>query len=535
MDKALKMGQASAKGSFWLFLGKMLSTVILAIGVIVLGWFISETDYGLYTIALIPATTFLLFQDWGIGSAMTKYCASYRATDRENELRKIIVAGLTFEFVAGIVLTVISLVLSNFIASTIFGNPDSAFLISFVSITILSTSVFVGSQAIFVGFQRMRLISITLICQSVTQGVFSPLLVYLGYGAWGAIAGFTLASITTGVTAVVLLYFSIFRKLPKSEPVSRSMYQTLRPLLKYGIPLAIASISAGLLTQIFSFIMGSSVDLATIGNYRIAANFAVLLSFFTVPITTNLFPTFSKLDPQNDQALLKTVFTSSAKYTAFFLVPATMALMVLSQQIIGTLYASKWPYAPLFLSLYVITYLFSLFGHLSVNSFLTAIGETKTLMKLHIGNLSVGIPLALILIPSFGIVGLISSMIISGLPTVLIGLYWTSKHYSVKVDFKVSAKIFLASITAAVTTYLFLSFFTAVAWVMLTVGVLIFLTMYLITAPLIGAINQTDINNLKAMFSGLGVISRLLEIPLKLMEKSLKLSLKRAEKYTANI
>ena len=55
MDKALEMGQASAKGSLWLFIGKMLSTVILAIGVIVLGWFISESDYGLYTIALIPA------------------------------------------------------------------------------------------------------------------------------------------------------------------------------------------------------------------------------------------------------------------------------------------------------------------------------------------------------------------------------------------------------------------------------------------------------------------------------------------------
>jgi hypothetical protein len=44
----------------------------------------------------------------------------------------------------------------------------------------------------------------------------------------------------------------------------------------------------------------------------------------------------------------------------------------------------------------------------------------------------------------------------------------------------------------------------------------------LTVAPLIGAINQTDINNLRAMFSGLGIISKLLEIPLILMEKLLK-------------
>jgi hypothetical protein len=61
----LKMGRVSATGSFQLFIGKVLSTVILAVGSIIVGIFILESDYGLYTIALIPATTMLLFQDWG--------------------------------------------------------------------------------------------------------------------------------------------------------------------------------------------------------------------------------------------------------------------------------------------------------------------------------------------------------------------------------------------------------------------------------------------------------------------------------------
>jgi hypothetical protein len=57
---------------------------------------------------------------------------------------------------------------------------------------------------------------------------------------------------------------------------------------------------------------------------------------------------------------------------------------------------------------------------------------------------------------------------------------------------------------------------------MLTIGVTLFLATYLITAPLIGALNQKDIDNLRAMFSGLGIMSRLLEIPLTLLEKPLK-------------
>ena len=101
MDETLKLGKDSATGGLHLFFGKTLSTVILAVGTIVLGWFILEGDYGLYAIALIPAATLLLFQDWGVGQAMTRYCAQCRATNNEGTLRKIIVAGLTFEVASG--------------------------------------------------------------------------------------------------------------------------------------------------------------------------------------------------------------------------------------------------------------------------------------------------------------------------------------------------------------------------------------------------------------------------------------------------
>src|SRR3990170_6208897 len=99
MDKALTIGQTSAIGSVQLFIGRILSTVIAAVGTIILGYlFIHEGDYGLYTIALIPHATMLLFLDWGVGPAMIKYCAQCRAANKEGDARKIIAAGLTFEF-----------------------------------------------------------------------------------------------------------------------------------------------------------------------------------------------------------------------------------------------------------------------------------------------------------------------------------------------------------------------------------------------------------------------------------------------------
>ena len=52
MDKALEMGKSSATGSFHLLLGVAGSTVIMAIGTIVLGMLLPQKDVGLYGMAL---------------------------------------------------------------------------------------------------------------------------------------------------------------------------------------------------------------------------------------------------------------------------------------------------------------------------------------------------------------------------------------------------------------------------------------------------------------------------------------------------
>jgi O-antigen/teichoic acid export membrane protein len=232
-----------------------------------------------------------------------------------------------------------------------------------------------------------------------------------------------------------------------------------------------------------------------------------------------LFPAFSKLDPKSELQLLRTVFTSAIKYAALFMVPATMVTIVLSEPLVGTLFGQKWVHAPFFLTLYVINNLFVLFGYLITSSFLAGVGETKILLKLSLLQLSFGIPLAFILIPTYGITGVILGTLFYDVPGMFLGLYWLWKHYSVKPDFKVSAKIFLAAAIATLATYFSFNLFITTDWLKLAIGGTIFLTIYIITAPIIGAISHTDTQRLRIMFSGLGVISKLINIPLTISEK----------------
>jgi len=69
--------------------------------------------------------------------------------------------------------------------------------------------------------------------------------------------------------------------------------------------------------------------------------------------------------------------------------------MVLSKPMVSTLFGEKWTFAPFFLSLYVMSNLFAIFGNLSMGSLLSGLGETKLLMNLSIINLMFGDPYGL--------------------------------------------------------------------------------------------------------------------------------------------
>ena len=57
-------------------------------------------------------------------------------------------------------------------------------------------------------------------------------------------------------------------------------------------------------------------------------------------------------------------------------------------------------------------------------------------------------------------------------------------------------------------------------WMKLIIGLIVFLTVYVLGAPIIGAVSLTDIDNLRTMFSGMGLISKIINIPLRAAERA---------------
>jgi O-antigen/teichoic acid export membrane protein len=415
----------------------------------------------------------------------------------------------------GVVLAAIAFLLSGFLAN-LYSLPEIAPLIQVSSLTILASALLTTAQAAFTGLERMELSSVVLVMQSIVKTVIVVALVAFGFGPLGAVIGFTAAMLIAGLVAILLMC-SLYRALPSASKVPLEILTTIKNMLNYGLPLSIVSIIDTFQTQFYVFILPIFVAPDLIGNYGIAQTFVVLIAFFATPVSTVLFPAFSKLDPQRDHKTLQNVFQFSVKYASLLVIPATAAVMTLSQPGINVLFP-KYSAAPMYLVLMCVVYLYTALGSLSVGNLLNGLGRTRFKLKLSLITFTIGFPLSIFLIMHFGILGLIVTTLTAGIPSLVIALRWINKQYSLTVDWSSSAKILLAAGIASAVTYAIISLIVN-NWFALVFGTAIFLLVYLFAVTLTRAITFEDIATIRESIVALGPLERIANSFLNLIEK----------------
>jgi O-antigen/teichoic acid export membrane protein len=512
------MAKVSAKGVFNIFWGLAASSIISAVGVMVVAGLLSEGDYGLVAIALVGPNLIAIFRDWGVDWATIKYTAQYLSENNKEKVKNVVASVVFFEIILGFLLSIFSFYISGFMANML-ERPEIVPLIQIASFTIFADALLKAAQAAFTGYEKMEYHSITSIIYSTLKTGFMIMLVVLGLGAFGATIGTTVAYLISGVISIIILYVAIYRNLKRKDDSKLEIFATIKTLFKYGLPLSISAIISGFLAQFYNFLIAIYCSDLIIGNLQVALNFAFIVTFFVMPVITVLLPAFSKFDSQKEQETLGNVFQFSVKYASLLIVPVAFAVIALSQPGVSTLFGAKYSYTPLYLALYVVTFIYTAFGYLSVENIIKSQGKTDVNMKLTLLTSAIGLVLNLLLIPEFGILGLLATNIVSGIPSLIIALWWIKKNYNATIDLVSSTKILLASALAAAITYVVTSQLSICNWISLTIGAVIFLATYLIATPLIGAINKIDIQNFKEMSKGLGPLDPLFTLLLSFVER----------------
>lgn len=327
------VARASARGSFFLFLGNTSSTIIMAVASILIGRLLGPENYGIYALAMIAPSFLIALSDIGISPALTMFSARFHSEGKDRKVAGIIKAGVIFKSVFSLLLSLVLLLLSQSIATLVLKRPSLGLLIRFTSLYLFGQAIFMTLNSIFIGLDKTENSALLMNIQAITKAVSSPLLIILGMGAIGAILGAGLGFLLAAGTGVTVLLLRIRPSLySRNHGENVDLFQALRLTVPYGMPLYLSTLIFSLLTLYQSLVLAQFVSNIEIGNYTIAMNFSVLVTLLSYPMATSLFPAFSKLSIKEDRDMVEKMFELSVKYTSLLMIPASFAVAVLSNE-----------------------------------------------------------------------------------------------------------------------------------------------------------------------------------------------------------
>ena len=517
------IAKASARGSFFLFLGNTSSTTIMALASILIARLLGPENYGLYSLAMIAPSLLTALSDIGISPALTMFSARFHSEGKNWKVVGLIKAGIIFKSIFSLLLSIVLLLLSESIATWVLKRPGLVLLIRFTSLYLVGQGLVKTLESIFIGLDKTENSALLMNIQAITKAVTSPLLIILGMGAIGAILGAGLGFLLAAGMGVTILLLGIRPRLyGRNHGENVDFFQGLRLMIPYGMPLYLSTLTATLFAQYQCFILAFFASNMEIGNYTIAMNFSAMITLLFYPIAISLFPAFSKLNIEENRDKVQKMFKLSVKYTSLLVIPASFAVAVLSKEAVYTLYGFQYGFAPSYLALYVLSFLYTGLGMGVMGSLFNGQGDTKTTLRIDIINLSLSMPLTFVFTFLYGVPGLVTSFLISQFLSTTYGLFLVYKKYAVMVDWASSLRTGVASLSSTLLTHLFLTLVPLSNPVYkLAAGGLLYIMSFLIFAPLTGAVNISDIVNLREILSELGPLTPLFNIPLNLVEKTL--------------
>jgi O-antigen/teichoic acid export membrane protein len=508
----------SARSSFFLMSGTVLSTIIMAFAAILVGRLLGPGPYGEYNLILVVPTLLGVFLDFGINTGISKFTASLRINRDNGQARNIIRYGLLFQILAGIGIFVVNFAFADAFA-TLINRPDSGYYIRMMSSVILLQVVYTGAYSAFIGMDKTEYNALIANIMAVTKTLSSIALVLLGFGIAGALIGYVGGYLVAGVAAAGILVFKILKPLDNGE--KGSFTQTLRTLANYGIPVYIGVILVGftpLYQQIVLAFFTSNVD---IGNFRASSNFLVLLSTIPTSITAALLPAFSKLDSPSVEGL-KIFFKRANKYACLLIMPIATLIIILSNVLVQVIYGPAYQTASLFLIIGCLPYFLVGLGFLTLTSMFNGLGETRTTLRMAAINFFVILALTPILANIYGVPGVIITSLISNTVAMTYGALVARTRFRIEFDAPSSLKIYLASAASAIPPLVLLKLTSLPDPIALVAGGILYLLIYLTIVPLARVIGYYELQKAAQITQKIKVLAPIAKPILKYEERILR-------------
>lgn len=413
------------QNSYILMVGYLISIIISTVGTILIIRWISVLEYSLINIANIIPSILILFGELGLNYASINFIAKKLKENDIDGAKNIVKINLIVKIILGLILSISVLVSSVLIAKYIYNFDDTQLilLIQLCSIGIFSTILFETINSFFLGAQNMKVVQYGAILRSSLRTGISLILILYGYTLTGPILGSVLSPL---IVVIFYIFFLIKQfKMRKTENVRKVPieWKELIKMMKYGYPLLIFSILAGIQGQIFILILTIYGYINEVSYFNVAIVSSTIISILIRSISFSLFPIFSKLewDIEKERNRLIKYFQFSNKFATLLIIPVSIFLILFSSDIFPIIFGDNYLEAAPFISIYFCAFLFASFGSISIPAFFNGQQKTKEVLFIQLIFLISSIGFALLFISYFGSLGIMVGLVLGELLSVIYG------------------------------------------------------------------------------------------------------------------
>ncbi|MCC6045599.1 MAG: oligosaccharide flippase family protein [Ignisphaera sp.] len=509
----LKHLESAARGSFVLFIGEFTYNLILALGSIVIARILTSEGYGAFSLALVPPLTLVTLLSFGIDTAASRYSQLFYAKNSEGMVKAVIKASLLTKIALGVIGSTLCFILAEPLVSLLINRPDLAFYVRVTAIVVLLQSTYSLMLSIFVGLEKVMGAALTKIVYSIVKTAASLcLLLLLQLGVLGALLG-NVAGYVSALAVAFLFLVWILRGFSKGNGNGMSVSVVAKDMLRYGLPLYVASLIPMLVSNIYqNALLAYNLSNREVGGYRAMANLCVLITVVTTPISATLLPLFTKVcDNKNE---LNKIVHLANKYVTIIVIPVTVFAMIFSREILYLFYGADYIFASPFLPLLLAPNLLAGLGSITIPALFNAIGDTKVNMYSTILSSIVFIPLSYVLTVSAKLWGFLTASLISSVAGLLFLLNYVKRYVAKPVSYNHVFKTYIASILSVIPTLLvfLIPIPKFVSILRVLTGFIIFLTFYILIALIVKALNEDDITFIVNAFKGFPIISTVIAL-----------------------
>ena len=257
-------------------------------------------DFGIYNYILAVIYLLIIFGDFGISIATSKYVAEYNATDK-NKLKLILFNSLILILGLGVIVTLLTIIFGSY-----FLNEKYVYVLYALPILFLApiSSLYDG---IFRGLKRFRELAII----SMSVGLVSIIFVYLlveNYGLIGALISQSLFYLVL-VLALFFVYGNLYLQFDK---------QLMKTIFNYSLVIGFTSVAYFLYTKVDLIVLGHYGYIEEIGYYEIVNKMFELIKLPVLIISTVLAPSITSYYSKKQYVTVKNKLNRHIIYSLYF-------------------------------------------------------------------------------------------------------------------------------------------------------------------------------------------------------------------------